>query len=208
MIAALLATLAWACALALCVPGLRGRPVPAFAALAAAAALLHLPLPDGSPLAALRGLFADPAVLTTVLLAALLAARAGIGPRVGGRDRMLAAVLGLLALLLFYPAALGLGMVDPYAWGYGGAGLALAAGALAAVAALAGGPVLALALTLALAGWRLQWLGSPNLWDYLIDPLCAFGGFVALLAWAASSAYRAMRRPAAARSAGKASEAR
>lgn len=207
---AILATGAWALALTLCVPGLRGRPLRALAAVGMAAALLHLPLAGTTLLATLRGLFAEPALTTVVVLAALLLARVGgaVPIRFDGLERRLVAVLAVAVGLVFYPPALGLGPVDPYAWGYGGALLPLGVGGVAMLACVGGCPVLALALAAALAGWRLHWLASPNLWDYLIDPLLVLGALLALLGAAARSAYRAMRTPAAARSTAKAPEAR
>lgn len=210
MTATIFATLGWALALALCVPGLRGRPGRAAVALILAAALLQLPLAGSTPIAALRGLFAELALGTTVVLAALLVARSRpAGSRFfGSGERRLVALLAAVVGLAFYPLALGFGPVDPYAWGYGGAVLPLAVGALAMLACFGRCAVLALALTVALVGWRLHWLASPNLWDYLLDPLLAVGGVVALLAAAATSAYRAMRNPRAANSPAKVSEAR
>lgn len=77
-----------------------------------------------------------------------------------------------MTALFFYPAALGLGPLDPYAWGYGEAlALPLAVGALALAAWLAGWRMSALMLAAALAAWRAQMLDSANLWDYLLDPV-------------------------------------
>lgn len=204
----ILATGAWALALTLCVPRLRGRPVRALVAVGVAVALLHLPLAGTTLLAALRGLFAEPALTTIVVLAALLLTRVGGAVRFDGLERSLVAVLAVAVGLAFYPPALGLGPVDPYAWGYGGALLPLVVGGVAMLACVGRCPVIALALVATLVGWRLHWLASPNLWDYLIDPLLVLGALLALLGAAARSAYRAMRRPAATRSAAKASEAR
>lgn len=203
----LIAALAWAAALSLCVPGLRGRHGLALAVLAAAGAVLHLPLAGTTPIAALRGLFGEPAPGTALVLCALLLARVR-GGVFSGNERGVLAALAAATGLIFYPPALGLGPVDPYAWGYQPAALALAAGALALLGWAGGYRVLAAALVAGLIAWRLQLMDSPNLWDYLLDPLLALGGAVALLLSAAKSAYRAMRRPAAARSAAKASEAR
>lgn len=209
MIATVLATLAWALALTLCVPGLHGRPRRALAVLAVFAALLHLPL-GGGALAALRGAFADPALTTLVVLAALLQARAcpAATRRFPLRERHLVAALAAGVGVLFYPPALGFGPVDPYLWGYGSAVLPLCAGALALLAWAGECRVLAAAIAAALAGWRAQVLETPNLWDYLIDPLLALGGLLALFSIVANSAYRAMRRPASARSAENAADAR
>jgi hypothetical protein len=172
---------AWALAFALCVPGLAGRPARAGAALVVTVVLLHLPVAGVTPLAVLRGVFATPAVTTVAVLAALFVGRYGRRSLFVPGEALLVAGFAATVGLLFYPLALGVGPVDPYAWGYGGAGPALAAGALALGCGLSGRWVLAAALVLALMAWRLQGLESSNLWDYLIDPLLAVGGLVALL---------------------------
>lgn len=204
----LLAAMAWTLALALCVPGWRARPVRAVLVLAIVGGVLHLPLADTSLIAALRGLFGELALLSTVVLAALWLARAGATGLFGRGERYAVAVLGGLVGAVFYPAALGLTATDPYAWGYGAPALPLIAGGIAMLAWASGCRVLAAGLVAALLGWRLHGLASPNLWDYLIDPLLALGGVVALLVMLLKSAYRAIRKPAAARSVAKASEAR
>lgn len=210
MIPALFDSLAWACAFALCVPGLRGRPGAAAAVVLAVATLLWVPFGGTSLLAVLSGAVGAASVATVATLAALLCARCAgecVFPR---SERVLVAALAAVTGPLFYPPALGLGAVDPYAWGYGGAAMPLAVGAVALAAAAARRWVIATALAAALAMWRLQLLESSNLWDYLIDPLLASGGLVWLIAGAgrAKAAKRAGCRPAAARSSANAGEAR
>jgi len=210
VIAEWLDTLVWALAVALCVPGLGGRPGRAAAVAVLTAALLWIPVAGSSGLVALRGAVASPAVTTLVVLAALLIARCrGVSLFACG-ERVQIAALGALAGLLFYPPALGVGPLDPYAWGYGSAGLPLAAGMLAMVCGAAGRWVFAAALTAGLVAWRLRLLDSPNLWDYLIDPLLAIGGLLALVVYVVrrKSAKRAGYPPAVARSAAKSGEAR
>lgn len=193
MIPALFDSLAWACAFALCVPGLRRRPARGVAAVLAVAAVLWLPVGGTSLLAVLRGAVGAASVTTAATLAALLCARCAYECVFPRGERVLVATLAAVAGLLFYPPALGLGAIDPYAWGYGGAVLPLAVGAVALAAAAAGRWVIAGALTAALAMWRLQLLESTNLWDYLIDPLLVSGGLIWLIArvWRGKSAKRA-----------------
>lgn len=186
MIPALFDSLAWACAFALCVPGLHRRPAAGAMAVLVIAALLWLPLAGTSVLATLRGAVGGMSVTTAGMLAALLCARCAcecIFPR---RERRLVAMLAGVGGILFYPPALGLGPVDPYAWGYGGAVLPLAVGVFALAAAAAGRWTMAVVFAAALAAWRLQLLESTNLWDYLLDPLLALGALV----WLAASAWR------------------
>ena len=195
MIATVFDTLGWALAFSLCVPGLGGRPVRAVAALLGIALAISVPLADSSLIGALRGLFAGLSVATQVVLTALFVARVKRGGVFAGGERVSIAVLATAVGALFYPLALGLGPVDPYAWGYAGATLATIAGGVGLLAWLAGLRMLALCIVLALPAWRLQLLASPNLWDYLIDPLLAIGALIALILMALKSARRVRSRP-------------
>ncbi|MCK9987252.1 MAG: hypothetical protein AzoDbin1_03724 [Azoarcus sp.] len=210
MIPALFDSLAWACAFALCLPGLRRRPAYGAVAVLVIAALLWLPVGGTSLLAVLRGAAGAASVTTAATLAALLCARCACECVFPRGERALVAALAAAAGLLFYPPALGLGAIDPYAWGYGGALMPLAVGALALAAAATGRWTIAGALTAALAMWRLQLLESTNLWDYLIDPLLASGGLIWLIvgAWRGKSVKRAGCSPAAAKSSANAGDAR
>lgn len=210
MTAAFVDSLAWALAVVLCIPRLRGRAGVAIPGVLVVAALLWVPLGGGSALAVLRGAAGGVSVLTVAMLAALFAARVGSTSVFASGERVLIAAAASLIGLAFYPPALGLGPVDPYAWGYEGAALPLAVGAVALLAGLAGRWILAGGLALALAAWRLQLLESPNLWDYLIDPLLAVGALVALVVCAtqSKSAKRAGYNSAAAKSSMNAADAR
>jgi hypothetical protein len=130
-------------------------------ALAAAGALLHLPVAGVSLLAILRGTLGDLSIVTLVLLAVLFLR--GLRPSLP-HTRCLA-----LAGLVFFALSFGLLPIDPYAWGYASAALPCLTGGLAFLLWLRGGRVLSIALLAALAGWRLHWLDSTNLWDYLLD---------------------------------------
>jgi hypothetical protein len=96
-----------------------------------------------------------------------------------------------LVAIAFYPLALGVGMIDPYAWGYGS--IALLAGVLATalVAWLAGSNRIAIILAVAILAWTVGWHESTNLWDYILDP------FLGL--WAIASLIRSSWRARAAR---------
>jgi hypothetical protein len=99
-------------------------------------------------------------------------------PLFDARARWAAIWCALACGLAVYPAALGLGTVDPYLWGWASPGVT-------AVAAVVGAGLLAagngFGWTLLAAGvlWQLGALDSANGWDYLVDPV------VALLAAAA-----------------------
>lgn len=172
----------WALALALCVPGWGGRPGRGAVALVAAVLLLYVPVAGVTPLAVLRGVFATPAVTSLVVLAALFLARATRRPLFAAGEALLVAALAAVTGVAFYPFVLGAGPVDPYAWGYDGPWLALAVGTVALLSGFAGRWALGAGLVLALAAWRVRGLDSPNLWDYVIDPMLAVAGLTALLA--------------------------
>jgi hypothetical protein len=96
-----------------------------------------------------------------------------------------------LIAIAFYPFALGVGMLDPYAWGYGS--IALLAGVLATalLAWFAGSNRIAIILAVAILAWAAGWHESANLWDYILDP------FLGL--WAIASLIRSSWRTRAAR---------
>lgn len=96
-----------------------------------------------------------------------------------------------LIAIVFYPFALGVSMLDPYAWGYGSFTLLAAALAAALAAWFAGSNRIAIILALAILAWAAGWHESANLWDYLLDP------FLAL--WAIGSLIRSALRGRAAR---------
>jgi hypothetical protein len=165
--------------------------------------LLLLQIPFGSAslvnlLAMLRGLFGGLSV-TTVIFLLVLVLQNGREISLFARQeaRWLPPLIAIVALL-FYPAALGLGALDPYEWGHDEAlVLPLTVGALALLAWLGRWRVSALALVLALAFWRLRVLESTNLWDYLLDPLLT----LAVLGLLVARGLRWMWRKRSARSA-------
>ena len=82
--------------------------------------------------------------------------------------------------IVFYPLALGLGMLDPYAWGYGSIGLLIATIFFAVVCGLAGWTKGVWILSFAIIGWATHWHESSNLWDYLLDPFLAIWTLLAI----------------------------
>lgn len=107
--------------------------------------------------------------------------------------RVPALMRGWIALvaIAFYPFALGIGMLDPYAWGYGSIALLAAVIATALIAWFAGSNRIAIILALAVLAWAAGWHESTNLWDYILDP------FLGL--WAIGSLIRSGWRARAAR---------
>lgn len=86
--------------------------------------------------------------------------------------RRAATWFGVLAGLLLYPAALGLGRFDPYVLGWTTPGVPVAVALLGGTLALIGnrfGHVLLAAGVM----WQIGCLESDNAWDYVVDPLYA-----------------------------------
>ncbi len=134
---------------------------------------------DGLPAAAyLRGAIGDLSIPSLLLLSGAVGrqmrardATEMSGPpwsRDGGRLGLL--VLIVLGALALYPVALGWGSFDSYRLGYGDPWF-LSVLLAVALAGLWRAPAVALAVALAVLAWAAGWYESPNLWDYLLDPL-------------------------------------
>lgn len=145
--------------------------------LAALAAVSMIPFGGMRLLGYARGIAGDLSITSVLLLASAVAA-----PRLLDRDEVRA--LGAFVLggaLLLYPMALGLSSFDPYALGYPARVRAMLV-ALAAFALIAWWRrcfLVLLAVVFAIGAYRLGFLESDNLWDYLIDPwlVAGFAGF-------------------------------
>jgi hypothetical protein len=85
-----------------------------------------------------------------------------------------------LIAIVFYPLALGFGMEDPYAWGYGSLSLLIASILFAIMCGLAGWTKGVWIFSLAMIAWAAQWHESANLWDYLLDPFLAIWALFAI----------------------------
>ncbi|AGG33162.1 hypothetical protein D521_0593 [beta proteobacterium CB] len=83
--------------------------------------------------------------------------------------------------IAFYPLALGFGMVDPYAWGYGSIALLVAVILFAIGCGLAGWMKGVWIISFAIMAWAAHWHESTNLWDYLLDPFLAIWALLAIL---------------------------
>ena len=89
-----------------------------------------------------------------------------------------------LVAIAFYPFALGLGMIDPYVWGYGSIAFFIAVLFFALVCGIANWSKGVWIIAIAILAWAAQWHESANLWDYLLDPflaIWALAGFIAAL---------------------------
>ena len=80
----------------------------------------------------------------------------------------------------FYPFALGLGMIDPYAWGYGSIPFFIAVLFFALLCGLANWSKGVWIIAIAILAWAAHWHESANLWDYLLDPFLAIWALVAI----------------------------
>lgn len=96
--------------------------------------------------------------------------------------------LALIAII-FYPLALGLGMMDPYAWGYGSIAFFIAVLFFALVCGLANWSKGVWIIAIAILAWAAHWHESANLWDYLLDPFLAIWALTGLI----SALYRRRR---------------
>lgn len=81
----------------------------------------------------------------------------------------------------FYPFALGLGMMDPYAWGYGSISFLIAVLFFALVCGLANWSRGVWIIAIAIIAWAAHWHESANLWDYLLDPFLAIWALTAFI---------------------------
>jgi len=147
-------------------------------------AIVALFVPAGGlPLVAhVRGATGDLSVPTLALAASACASR--ILGRSGFAPREWNALLGAVAVagLFLYPLALGLTPFDPYALGYGSAGLVTALLIATMAAWRAGLNLPVLVVVVAIAALLAGAYESRNLWDTLVDPLAVL---VALGRWAA-----------------------
>lgn len=128
------------------------------------------------PLAAyVRGAIGDLSIVTILLL------WSSILP--GNKTTPLAFKVSIaLIALSFYPFALGLGMTDPYAWGYGSIALLIAVLFFAVICGLANWSKGVWIIAIAIVAWSAHWHESTNLWDYVLDPILALWAICALIA--------------------------
>lgn len=91
--------------------------------------------------------------------------------------------------LFFYPAALGLGAIDPYAWGFiskthhhsSALIFIICLAALMFFSLLKQYRLLLLCLVLSTLAYQFKILESQNLWDYLFDPLIFVYAFITVI---------------------------
>lgn len=139
-------------------------------AVGIAAIAVVVPFADWSLPRWLAGIGVSPSVTSTCLLLAFVWGRLGGPPPLDARTWRIAWWFGAIAGLILYPAALGIGPLDPYSWGWGALPLVMALGLLT-IGLLWLGNRFAFVLTLGVLGYNLRLLESSNLWDYLTDPV-------------------------------------
>jgi hypothetical protein len=139
--------------------------------------ILFWPLGMGMelPLSAyVRGVTGDLSIMTLLLLWTSILPNAKRVP--------LPFIVGLVLVAIpFYPMALGLGMIDPYAWGYGSIALVGVVIAVAFICGLVNWIKGVWILSFALVAWSLHWHESSNLWDYVLDPLLVIWAVCAIV---------------------------
>jgi len=149
--------------------------------------LIALVIPFGNLSAAefMRGVLADLSVTTLLLL--LFAQREWLVSALGlskAREQgsllpqeesgfTQALLFVVIAAVVLYPFALGLGMFDPYRWGFGNIGFIAGLLLVALLAWVKQYTLLALSISLAVLAWSVGWYESNNIWNYLLDPWLA-----------------------------------
>lgn len=129
---------------------------------------IELPL-----VAYLRGVIGDLSIVTMLLLWTSLLS--------GSKPAPLAFKVSVACIaIVFYPLALGFGMIDPYAWGYGSILFFITVLLFAVVCGLANWSKGVWMIAIAILAWAAHWHESANLWDYLLDPFLAIWALMAV----------------------------
>ena len=137
--------------------------------------LLFWPMGMNLPLVAyVRGVAGDLSVVLTLLLWSSLLPSSKPAPLA---FKFAVAII----TLCFYPFALGLGMIDPYAWGYGSIAFLVVVLFFALVCGLANWSKGVWIIAIAIIAWAAHWHESANLWDYLLDPFLAIWALIAFI---------------------------
>jgi hypothetical protein len=129
---------------------------------------MELPL-----VAYVRGVIGDLSIVTMLLLWTSLLS--------GSKPTPLAFKVSVACTaIVFYPLALGFGMIDPYAWGYGSILFFITVLLFAVVCGLANWSKGVWMIAIAILAWAAHWHESANLWDYLLDPFLAIWALMAV----------------------------
>lgn len=174
--------------------------------------LVGMPLDGLSAAEFVRGFTGDFSLTSLVLLALFLllprpisGGRANMGAetllyhrsnlrpsRPPARGKLL--MLIVIAALLLYPFALGIGTFDPYRLGFGNLWFIIGLLLIVLVAWFEQYTLIALSISLAVLAWSVNWYESNNLWNYLIDPWVSIYALIALVRKGFSRTYRSKSR--------------
>jgi len=143
--------------------------------------LVSIPM-RGMPLAAyLRGWIGDLSITSLVLLILPLFARLRNRDVSELKASNMLFMLVVLAGVVLYPMALGIGYWDPYRFGFGNTWFLCGLFLLALATSFKKPSLIAMVIALAVLAWSTNWYESRNLWDYLLDPLLVIYAVYALL---------------------------
>ena len=135
------------------------------------------------PIAAyVRGVTGDLSILSMLLLWSALLPSSRPNP---SGFKVSIAILAVI----FYPLALGLGMLDPYAWGYGSIIFLIGVLVFAVICGLTNWNKGLWIIAVAITAWIFHWHESTNLWDYLLDPFLSIWDIGSIV-----NSYRLKRR--------------
>lgn len=140
-----------------------------------------------------RGASGDLSITTLLLLSGVLFRSSVHTGATEVRARRALLLCIAVAACGLYPMALGVGMFDPYTWGYGELQFIAVLLLLAVLAWWKRLPQIALSITLATFAWALGWYESGNLWDYLLDPFVAVYALFTILLHTIRVLYQALR---------------
>lgn len=136
----------------------------------------------------LRGIFNDISISSTILLGYYFIS-SGSTTSIINSNTQPVFYLAALTGLFFYPAALGLGAIDPYSWGfinkahdhYSSLIFIVCLAGLMFFSFLKQYNLLLLCLVLSTLTYQSGILESQNLWDYLLDPLIFIYALLAII---------------------------
>lgn len=119
----------------------------------------------------LRGGIGDPSIMTMLLVSSYLIRHYTQLTPIPDADFKIMMLAYAAIGIAYYPFALGISLVDPYAWGYGSIWAGLAVLAVCTLLIRIKLSVACILVTLCVIAYLLKVLESRNLWDYLIDPM-------------------------------------
>lgn len=164
------------------------------ATLLALGLIALIPVSSGLTLAGiLRGLTDDLAITSLIWMATAALFKLGYMPAMRLTQKWpLWLCFGVLGLVL-YPAALGIGMIDTYRWGYNARYLIVFIGLMTLVLVWLRSTLGVAMLVLATVGFLVGLKASDNYWDYLLDPFIVLYSLGAMLTALVTAGWRVAR---------------